>query len=406
MAELEFRDLSFSEMEDFVRVHFLKIFYFDLKREELENIASSKISKHKIIFECSEKRANTKFYNLLLKGFQNLKNSINNRKAVYIHRNSGIPLIGSNVFGIVDRNTSCIEVKPITGCNLNCMFCSVDEGAAGKKETDFVIEEEYLADEFRKIAEFKGQDIDIEAHLNAHGEPLLYSRIIDLVRDIAQIKNVKTISIDTNGTMLSEELCNNLVKAGLTRFNISISAISPEKARQLGNCKYDSGRVLEMAEYASKIADVIITPVWVPGFNDDEIPKIIDFANRIRNRQQKTPYLGIQNFLNYPHGRNPVKGIPMNDFKSKLSQMEKKYKVKLLLTKEDFGIAATKKLPKPFKKRDVISAEIKCGGRLKNEKIAAAQDRNITMLNCKKESGRTRIKIIRSKHNIFLAKEV
>ncbi|MCX6710197.1 MAG: radical SAM protein [Candidatus Woesearchaeota archaeon] len=404
MAELKFQDISFSEGKDSVRANFLRIFCFEIPKEELSGIAPFKIDSHSISFECPEKRASSRFYNLLERGFLKLKNSINGRKAVYIHRNSGIPLIGSNAFGIVDRNTSCVEVKPITGCNIDCGFCSVDEGLTGKKTNDIVVEEEYLISEFRKLAEKK--KCGLEAHINANGEPLLYSRIVDLIRDLKAIPNVNTISIDTNATMLTKELAGEMAEAGLTRFNISLSAIDDAESSRINRCRLDTRHVMEIVEYAATIADVIIAPVWIPGLNDSEIPKIIDFSKRIRNKSQKTPFIGIQNFLNYPHGRNPVKGIEMEEFRKRLALIEKKSGEKLILGKEDFGIKETEKLQKPFKKGDIVSAEIKCEGRFPRERIACAKDRNITILSCDKDSGIVKVKILRSKHNIFLAKKI
>lgn len=402
MAEIEFQDIEFIEDKERVRVNFLKIFYFYFTREELTDIAPFTIEPHKITFDCSDKRASNKFYNLLEKGFLRMKNSINGRKVIYIHRNSGIPLLGSNAFGIVDRNTSCIEVKPVTGCNLDCIFCSVDEGPKGKKTADIVVEEEYLADEFRKIAEFKG--CDIEAHINANGEPLMYSRMVDLIKDLHAIPNVRTISIDTNATMLTKELALQMKEAGLTRFNISISGINPGMFSKMSGSSVNESHIKEIAEYCAKIADVIIAPVWVPGINDSEIEAIILFAEKIRNPNQKTPYVGIQNFLSYPHGRNPAKAIEMDEFREKLALLEKKHGVKLILSREDFGITAAKKIAKPFKKGNTVEAEIICEGRFPGERIAVSGDRNMTLLGCSKTSGKARVKIVRSKHNIFLGK--
>ncbi|MFX1453638.1 MAG: hypothetical protein ACFFCM_22600, partial [Promethearchaeota archaeon] len=61
-----------------------------------------------------------------------LKNAITDRKLIYITKESRIPLIGSIYFGIIDRNTNLIQVRPLTGCLLNCPFCSVDEGRLSK----------------------------------------------------------------------------------------------------------------------------------------------------------------------------------------------------------------------------------------------------------------------------------
>ena len=41
-------------------------------------------------------------------------------------------------------------------------------------------------------------------------------------------------------------------------------------------------------------------------------------------------------------------------------------------------------------------------GRLKNEKIAVAKERSISVPNCNKDKGKVRLKITRTKHNIFI----
>ena len=73
-----------------------------------------------------------------------LKNKLNGNNTLYIHKNSGIPLIGSLSFGIIDRGSNMLEIKPLTSCNADCIFCSVDEGPSSKKIRDIVVEKDYL----------------------------------------------------------------------------------------------------------------------------------------------------------------------------------------------------------------------------------------------------------------------
>ena len=187
MALLEFKDLPFKELEDKVEVILLKNFYFHLEKKDLSKIADYEIRQNSIEFKnISEKRVAKKFNFLLSNSIKNLKNRLNNKKAVYIHQNSGIPLIGTNYFGLIDRNTSIIEIKPVTGCNLNCIYCSVDEGKSSKRQVDFVVEKDYLVNDLKKLVEFKGID-SLEAHINAQGETLLYAPLVELVADIAKI---------------------------------------------------------------------------------------------------------------------------------------------------------------------------------------------------------------------------
>ena len=403
MAELSFKTLSFKKEDNKTRINFLEIFYFYLDNNLLNKIGKFKAKGNSIIFQgISEKRAERRFNSLLAKGFRDLKNTVSGKRTIYIHKNSGIPLIGSNSFGLIDRNTSIIDIRPITSCNLNCIFCSIDAGLSSKNQADFVVEREYLIEEFKKLVDFK--ECDVEVHLGTQGEPLLYAEIVELIKDLSSIKKVKTISMDTNGTLLTEELVDKLAEAGLTRINLSLNAMDKNLARKLAGCNYDIEKIKKIASYAAKKIELAIAPVLVPGFNDDEIKKLIEFAKKLKSNRRGY-FIGIQNFLNYRFGRNPCKQMSWDKFYLMMKDLEKKTNTKLILGPEDFNIQKTKKLPKPFKKGQIIKAEILCPGRLKNEMLAVASNRVISIPNCFKK-GIVKIRITRTKHNIFMGRLV
>lgn len=400
MALLEFNDLSLKEKGNQVEVTLLKNFYFNIDKNELSKISEFKVQGNSIELKgVPEKRAAKKFNFLLSNNIKNLKNRLSNKKSIYIHQNSGIPLIGTNYFGLIDRNTSIIEIKPITGCNLNCIYCSVDEGLSSKRQVDFVVEKDYLVAELKKLADFKGINT-LEAHINAQGETLLYAPIVELVADIAKIKQIKAISIDTNGTLLTKKLVDDLAEAGLTRFNLSLNALDPKIAEKMAGCPYNLKKVLEIARYIPKKTDLIIAPLYLPGYNDEEIPKLAKFAVEI-GAGKNCPPIGVQNFYNYRFGRNPIKELAMDDFYEKLKKIETESGTKLVFEGWS-GLEKTKSLPKPFEKGKVIKANIVCDGRLKNEKLAVSKDRVISVPNCH-EQGQVKLKITRTKHNIFIA---
>src|SRR3989344_5169842 len=299
MAELIFKDLSFENENGKVKVNFLKLFYFYLEKNSLEKIGHYEIGRNSISFSnLSENNARKKFEFLLANAFKGMKNRLNNKSTYYIHSSSKIPLMGTNYFGLVDRGSNIIDVKSITSCNISCIFCSVDEGPKSRRKTDFVVEKDYLVQEFRKIVEFK-KSSNIDAHINAQGEPTLYADMVELVRDIMSIKGVKTSSIDTNGLLLTKQYIDELSDAGLTRMNLSLHALDPQKANQLAGHPYNLSKVLEIARYIPKTKmDLIIVPVWMPGYNDDEIPKLAKFADEI-GAGKNCPPIGVQNMLNY-----------------------------------------------------------------------------------------------------------
>jgi cyclic pyranopterin phosphate synthase len=64
------------------------------------------------------------------------------------------------------------------------------------------------------------------------GEPLVRRGIVDLVKMLASIPEIKDLSMTTNGTLL-DQFALPLAHAGLHRVNISLDTIQPEKYRAI-----------------------------------------------------------------------------------------------------------------------------------------------------------------------------
>ena len=396
--------LDFWEEEDKVRVNLSKRFYVYMSKKELQSVASFKLNsedKHSIVFDCSQQRAETRFLDLLTQKLPELKTIGTNNNAVYIHKNSGIPLIGNLSFGIIHRGTSIIEIKPQTACNLDCVYCSVNEGLSSN-QTDYLVERDYLVDEFKRMAEFVG--VPVEAHIGVQGEPLFYAEFADLARELSELPYVYRITTDTNGTLLHKKLIDELAQIPKLRLNISLNAVDKDIASKMAGTNYNTKHVMEMAKYAADKMDILIAPLFVPGYNDAELLKVIEFGKTLP--QKDYPMVCIQNFLNYTTGRNPSKQMAWDPFIDKLRDLEKKTGTRLILDfKKDFHVAPTKQLPKPFKKGYKVMAKIVALGRYPKTRLAVAGDRNITIFACDAPVGKDiRIKIMRSKHNIFFGK--
>lgn len=326
----------------------------------------------------------------------------------YVGFDSGIPLTGCIAFGVIDRGTNLIQVRPISGCVLNCIFCSIDEGPYSRTRiTQYVVEREYLVEWVKQIVEFKGAH-GIEAHIDCAGESTLYEELPELVYDLAQIKGIEKISMQTHGTLLNYKLVDRLVAAGLTRINLSIDAMDEELAKKLsGSSDYNLEKVLGIAEYiANTRADILIAPVWVPRYNDSEIPKLIEFAKRIKAGKEAPP-LGIQKYEAHKFGRKPKATKPMTwyNFYNKLKNFEQIYGVKLVLSPWDFGIHKRRKLPVTMKKGEIIKAKIAGPGWMVGEKLAVARNRAITVVKADNlpEDSIVKVRILRNKDNLYIA---
>ncbi|MAG73382.1 hypothetical protein CL620_03640 [archaeon] len=403
MAQLTFETLSFREKDDIIVVTLLRLFTTEIPKEELEKIAPFfVVDTHTISFEkLDEEKAHTKFAFLLEKYFQKLTNKLTGNHVTYINKASGIPLIGNVAFGIVYRGSSIIEIKPVTSCNLDCVYCSISEGLSSKKN-DFVVEMEYMLEELDTILTFVKEPLEI--HIGVQGEPFLYADVDLLIEKLQEKKLVHTISIDTNGTLLNKERIDRLAKCDKLQLNLSLDAIDVDVAKKIAGVKsYNVEHVKEMIGYASQKLKVIVAPVLTMGYNEDQMDKIIQFFKSL----PKQPILGIQNFLRYKTGRNPGKEMSWEKFYALLDKLEKKHDITLRLKKEDFNIRKIKPLPKPMEKGDVVTAVIKCQDRFPHSVIAVAKGRNISVPGVKfvKEK-KIKVEIVRAKHNVFTGKVI
>jgi len=336
---------------------------------------------------------------------KNIYNHVTGRRMYYITKESGVPLIGHTAFGIIDRGTNLLQVRPCSGCNLNCIFCSVDEGKSKTRVTDYMVDVDYLVEEFEKIADFKRKycrNLSIEAHIDGQGEPFLYPYIDELIKKLHDIADI--VSIQTNGMLLNKKLIKKL-EQHLDRINLSLNAMDEEKAKILaGTASYNLEHVLEMAEeIASSQIDLLLAPVWVPGYNDEDIRKIIDFGSKIGAGKKWKPF-GVQKYVRYKFGRKP-KGVKIMDFKTfyrKLDEMGEG----LRLYPKDFGIVKCKALPKKFKVGEKFRLKLEMYGRMKNEMLGFARGRVIQVTDTNKGIGDVvNVEIIRNKHNIYVARE-
>ncbi len=403
MATLHYSTLSFQDKGEHLQVNLLRLFQAEIPKEEVEKIATFTLTDPNTIefAKISQEKAETKFSFLLAKYFDHLKNKLTGNPVTYIHRNSGIPLIGNVAFGIVYRNSSIIEIKPVTSCNLDCVYCSISEGLSSKKH-DFVVEKDYLVEELQKVIDFAAEPVEV--HIGVQGEPFLYADMENLFADLQAMENVHTISIDTNGTLLHKEMIDRIAKYDKLQLNLSLDAIDEEKAKLIAGTKnYNVKHVKEVIAYASKKLKVIVAPVLTQGYNEEEMEKIILFIKSL----EVQPILGIQNFLRYKTGRNPAEEISWEKFYALLNAWEQKYDIKLKLDKEDFKIRKTKDLPKPFTEGEVVSVVLKCPDRFPNSSIGAAKGRNISIPGCPFKEGKVvNVKIVRDKHNIFVGKVI
>ncbi len=342
------------------------------------------------------------------------------RKIVKVAEN--IPMVGIRAFGIVDMGTNIVEVRPTSLCPLSCIFCSVNAGPNSSiRWCEYVVDLDIIVDAVAQIVKYKECD-NIEIHIDGMGEPGTYPKLIELVDRLRELDEVRVISMQTRLVTFNERKIEEISEVGLDRFNVSIDAIDCELARKLsGTSWYNVERVLELVKYAveNTRSDVVLTPVWLPGINDHEIERIIQWA--IENKLGKRwPPILIQKYIPHKHGRKiRVREMSWREFYNRLRLLEKKYNIKLIPSLEDFQIRRTKKLPLTYKHNDIIKVKVIERGIFLNEYIAVpltltgshVYDRLITVIADSKlehilMNQKLKVRIIENKNNIYIARPI
>ena len=117
-----------------------------------------------------------------------------------------------------------IDVSSV--CNFKCSFCfqADDEGMkeANLKRglMDIALYKKIVDD----LKEFPSRVKKIK--IGNHGEPTLHPKIVEMVDYAKKSNTAEIIEMFTNGSKLTEEINDGIVKAGLQRINISIEGLS------------------------------------------------------------------------------------------------------------------------------------------------------------------------------------
>jgi cyclic pyranopterin phosphate synthase len=103
------------------------------------------------------------------------------------------------------------------------------------------------------------------------GEPTVRKNVVDIVRSIASTDGINSVSMTTNGVLLSR-LAKPLAEAGLQRVNISIDTLNSAKFKRLTRWG-DIEDVWEgiMAAEEAGLTPVKLNAVVVKGYNESDV---------------------------------------------------------------------------------------------------------------------------------------
>lgn len=158
-------------------------------------------------------------------------------------------------------------------CNLRCEFCHM-EGEEKSVENA----EEMSAEEIIRIVRVAA-GLGISNVKLTGGEPLLRKDVVEIVEGIAKVRDVRDLSMTTNGVLLAF-LAKELFASGLKRVNISLPTLNGEFYDKLTGGKLEN--VLEGVKAAVEVGfyPVKLNMLVLKGVNDGNVLEMIEFAGK------------------------------------------------------------------------------------------------------------------------------
>ncbi|MFN3310043.1 MAG: GTP 3',8-cyclase MoaA [Anaerolineales bacterium] len=165
------------------------------------------------------------------------------------------------------RRLHYLRISLTDHCNLRCVYCMPEE-MAFRPNHELMQDEEVLL--LAKLFVHLGFD---KIRLTG-GEPTVRMNVVELVREIAAIEGLKTLTMTTNGILLPK-LARKLKEAGLHRVNISLDTLQANKFQSLtrwGKLE-DVWAGIRAAEEAG-LTPVKINAVVVRNYNEEDVVEI------------------------------------------------------------------------------------------------------------------------------------
>ncbi len=164
-----------------------------------------------------------------------------------------------------DRPITYLRVSVTDKCNLRCVYCMPESGLPWL-ERDELLRYEEIVEIVRAAASVGVRTVRLTG-----GEPLVRRDLDRLVAGIRAIDGIEEIALSTNAVLLDEQL-PALLRAGLTRVNVSLDTLREERFVDIAR-RPGLDRVLRGIDAAIEagLSPVKLNCVVMRGKNDDEI---------------------------------------------------------------------------------------------------------------------------------------
>ena len=172
------------------------------------------------------------------------------------------------------RNITYLRISVTDKCNLRCRYCMPESGVCKKDHADMLTEDEFIH------AVEAAAALGITKIRITGGEPLVKRNIVSICRRTAQVKGIEEVCLTTNGVLLPQ-LAKPLREAGVSRLNLSLDTLDPEKYAYITRIgSLDTFKAGLEAALDAGFEKIKINAVLIGGFNDNEIPRLAELTRQ------------------------------------------------------------------------------------------------------------------------------
>lgn len=173
------------------------------------------------------------------------------------------------------REITYVRLSVTDRCDFRCVYCMSEEMQFLPRNQVLSLEELYRVG--RVLVELGVKKIRLTG-----GEPLIRQNILWLVEKLAVLPGLRELTLTTNGSHLAK-LAQPLKDAGLSRINISLDSLNPQRFHEITRTGQLSD-VLAGIDAAQRAGfeHIKLNSVILRGHNDDEVLDLVNFAREQR----------------------------------------------------------------------------------------------------------------------------
>jgi cyclic pyranopterin phosphate synthase len=183
------------------------------------------------------------------------------------------------------RRIEYLRISVTDKCNLRCVYCMPLHGLPWLRREELLSYEE-IAAVVGAMAPMGLRRLRITG-----GEPLVRRDVTTLVGMLAAIPGIEDIALSTNAVLLSD-MADDLRAAGITRVNISLDSLRPERVEAIARRPGAFDRIMDGLDAAERVGmlPIKINVVVMRGRNDDELE---DFARITLDRPWHVRFIEV-----------------------------------------------------------------------------------------------------------------